>query len=400
MKFKYSARAENGVLIKGEIEAGSDSIAADLLKQKRLIPIGINKRSELLDLSYWSMKVGRVSSQDVTAFTRQLATMITAGLPITDALNLLKIQSGRNMSVVVAGILSDVQGGVSLSESLSKFPRVFSRVYVALIKAGESAGVVETVLMRLADNLEKQREFRGKVVGAMIYPAIVVVGMIVVTVMTVLLVVPKLTSLYADFNADLPIPTKILIAISQFSVSYWWLILFGLFGLVIGVGRYLKTAGGREKYDSLIYKIPVWGTQVREVMLVELTRTLALLVGAGVSVVDALDIVADAVGNVVVEKDVKKISRQVEKGFPVSISFSESQSFPLIVGQMMAVGEETGKMDDVLMRVSHYFEMESEQKVKALTTAIEPLIIMVLAGGVGFLMYAVIMPIYTITNKI
>ncbi|OGC92548.1 hypothetical protein A2899_01860 [Candidatus Amesbacteria bacterium RIFCSPLOWO2_01_FULL_49_25] len=400
MKFKYSARAENGVLIKGEIEAGSDSIAADLLKQKRLIPIGINKRSELLDLSYWSMKVGRVSSQDVTAFTRQLATMITAGLPITDALNLLKIQSGRNMSVVVAGILSDVQGGVSLSESLSKFPRVFSRVYVALIKAGESAGVVETVLMRLADNLEKQREFRGKVVGAMIYPAIVVVGMIVVTVMTVLLVVPKLTSLYADFNADLPIPTKILIAISQFSVSYWWLILFGLFGLVIGVGRYLKTAGGREKYDSLIYKIPVWGTLVREVMLVELTRTLALLVGAGVSVVDALDIVADAVGNVVVEKDVKKISRQVEKGFPVSISFSESQSFPLIVGQMMAVGEETGKMDDVLMRVSHYFEMESEQKVKALTTAIEPLIIMVLAGGVGFLMYAVIMPIYTITNKI
>lgn len=304
------------------------------------------------------------------------------------------------MSVVVAGILSDVQGGVSLSESLSKFPRVFSRVYVALIKAGESAGVVETVLMRLADNLEKQREFRGKVVGAMIYPAIVVVGMIVVTVMTVLLVVPKLTSLYADFNADLPIPTKILIAISQFSVSYWWLILFGLFGLVIGVGRYLKTAGGREKYDSLIYKIPVWGTLVREVMLVELTRTLALLVGAGVSVVDALDIVADAVGNVVVEKDVKKISRQVEKGFPVSISFSESQSFPLIVGQMMAVGEETGKMDDVLMRVSHYFEMESEQKVKALTTAIEPLIIMVLAGGVGFLMYAVIMPIYTITNKI
>ena len=267
MKFKYSARAENGVLIKGEIEAGSDSIAADLLKQKRLIPIGINKRSELLDLSYWSMKVGRVSSQDVTAFTRQLATMITAGLPITDALNLLKIQSGRNMSVVVAGILSDVQGGVSLSESLSKFPRVFSRVYVALIKAGESAGVVETVLMRLADNLEKQREFRGKVVGAMIYPAIVVVGMIVVTVMTVLLVVPKLTSLYADFNADLPIPTKILIAISQFSVSYWWLILFGLFGLVIGVGRYLKTAGGREKYDSLIYKIPVWGTLVREVML-------------------------------------------------------------------------------------------------------------------------------------
>ena len=400
MKFKYSARAENGVLIKGEIEAGSDSIAADLLKQKRLIPIGINKRSELLDLSYWSMKVGRVSSQDVTAFTRQLATMITAGLPITDALNLLKIQSGRNMSVVVAGILSDVQGGVSLSESLSKFPRVFSRVYVALIKAGESAGVVETVLMRLADNLEKQREFRGKVVGAMIYPAIVVVGMIVVTVMTVLLVVPKLTSLYADFNADLPIPTKILIAISQFSVSYWWLILFGLFGLVIGVGRYLKTAGGREKYDSLIYKIPVWGTLVREVMLVELTRTLALLVGAGVSVVDALDIVADAVGNVVVEKDVKKISRQVEKGFPVSISFSESQSFPLIVGQMMAVGEETGKMHDVLMRVSHYFEMESEQKVKALTTAIEPLIIMVLAGGVGFLMYAVIMPIYTITNKI
>ena len=173
-----------------------------------------------------------------------------------------------------------------------------------------------------------------------------------------------------------------------------------LFGAVVGVTAFLRTPGGREFKDKLLYKIPVWGALGRQVMVAETTRTLGLLVSAGVSIVESLNIVAETAGNVIVERDLRRVSRQVEKGFPVSICFTESPIFPPIVGQMIAVGEETGKMDEVLTRMSAYFEAESSEKVKGLTTAIEPLIIMVLAVGVGFLMYAVVMPLYSITNEI
>ena len=301
---------------------------------------------------------------------------------------------------MVASLLADVQGGVSLSGAMSKHPTVFSKVYVALIKAGEAAGVMETIMNRLADTLEKGREFRAKVVGAMIYPIIILIGMVAVMIIMVVVVIPKLTALYKDFGAELPFATQVLISISEFTLNYWWLAIMMLFGAVVGVTAFLRTPGGREFKDKLLYKIPVWGALGRQVMVAETTRTLGLLVSAGVSIVESLNIVAETAGNVIVERDLRRVSRQVEKGFPVSICFTESPIFPPIVGQMIAVGEETGKMDEVLTRMSAYFEAESSEKVKGLTTAIEPLIIMVLAVGVGFLMYAVVMPLYSITNEI
>jgi type II secretory pathway component PulF len=256
------------------------------------------------------------------------------------------------------------------------------------------------VLTRLADSQEKTREFRGKVTGAMIYPAIISIGMIVVMIIMMVVVVPKLTSLYQDFNAELPLATRILMGISNIFLHYWWAVIIVAGGVIFAVVSYLRTAAGKRTRDKLIFSIPIWGMLSKQIMLTELTRTLALLVSAGVPIVEDLDIVAAVVGNIIIEEDVRRVARQVEKGFPVSIAFSESPFFPPIVGQMIAVGEETGKMDEVLDKLSYYFESESDLKVKGLTTAIEPLIIMVLAVGVGFLMYAVIMPIYDITNKI
>ena len=399
MKFRYKARDAMGRLVRGEGEAPSPTGIAELLRQKKQMPITISRYSplELGSIVGWKKGVG---AGEVSAFTRQLSTMVTAGLPITDALNLLRVQSSTTLSAVVSAVMTDVQGGVSLAEAMSKHPQVFSRVYVALVKAGEAAGVMEKVMSRLADTLDKGREFRGKVMGAMIYPAIVLVGMVVVMIIMIVVVIPKLTALYQDFGATLPLATRILMGISGFVLNFWWLALAMIGGIVISVRAYLKTPAGKSQRDALLYKLPIWGTLARQVMLTELTRTLALLVSAGVAVVEALEIVAGAVGNVGVEADVRRIARQVEKGFPLSIAFSESDMFPPIVGQMVAVGEETGKMDDVLDRLSQYFESESDLRVKGLTTAIEPLIIMVLAVGVGFLMYAVIMPIYDITNKI
>ncbi|KKT76853.1 MAG: Type II secretion system protein [Microgenomates group bacterium GW2011_GWB1_44_8] len=392
MRFRYVAKDPSGKTIKGTVDAQDSKSAAGVLRDKKMLTINLVEDKGLLDMGDFSLKFGGVSVSDMANFTRQLSTMITAGLPLTDALSLLRLQSGPKLSPVVSAILLDVQSGVSLSEAMGKHPQAFSKVFVSLVKAGEAAGVVETILNRLADNLEKSRE-------AMIYPVIVLLGMVGVMMVMMVVVVPKLTEVYKQFNADLPVATKTVIAISDFMVNYWFIVIILMGGLVAGGVAYLKTPVGKRWWDDLLYKIPIVGPLSKQVMMTELTRTLALLVGAGVSVVEALNIVADALGNVVIESEIKLIAKRVEKGFPISISFSESGHFPPIAGQMIAVGEETGKLDDVLTKLSSYFESESEQKVKGLTAAIEPLIIILLGIGVGFLIFAIILPIYDITNK-
>jgi type II secretory pathway component PulF len=400
MKIRYTAKDFNGKTVKGIVEAGSLKAAAGLLKEQSLIPITVLEEKKGVGLEAINAMLGRVTDSDITTFTRQLSTMITAGLPLTDALNLLKAQSSTAFSNIIGAVLLDVQSGISLSVALAKHPKVFGKVYIALVKAGEAAGVMEKVLNRLADTAERGREFKGKVVGAMIYPVIILVGMVAVMLMMVVMVIPKMKDLYADFGEELPFATKMILAVSDFTINYWWVLLAGTAGLVFLVRSALTSKTGQEIWGRWIFKLPVMGPLVRQTVLSEFTRTSALLLSAGVSVVESLRIVSESVGNVVVEKDIRRIANQVEKGFPVSISFSESEIFPPIIGQMVAVGEETGKLDDVLEKISHYFESESEQKIKGLTTAIEPIILMVMAVGIGFLLYAIIMPIYGITNKV
>lgn len=397
MKVRYTARDNTGRSVKGTVESSTLKAAAGMVREQGLVPLSL---TEVKTSSGFMTSMKGVGAADLMSFTRQLSTMITAGLPLTDALNLLKVQSAPALSAVIASVVTDVQAGVALSTAMDKHPKVFSKVYVALVKAGEAAGVMEKILNRLAETSEKSREFKGKVVGAMIYPIIIMLGMIGVMILMVVVVIPKMKDLYADFGSELPIATKILLAISDNFVKFWWLILLLVVGLVFSVRSFLATEKGRLFWGRNMFKIPVMGSLLVQTLLTEFTRTTALLLAAGVSVVEALRIVADTSGNLMVERDVKRIANQVEKGFPVSISFSESEFFPPVFGQMIAVGEETGKLDEVLEKLSHYFETESEQKVKGLTTAIEPIILMVMAVGVGFLMYAIIMPIYQITDEI
>ena len=401
MRFKYTAKNSLGQTQRGMVEAANQTGAVALIREQKMVPMDLRAvGTGKFGLPSIGGVMGGVSASDVANFTRQLSTMITAGLPLTDALNLLKIQSSPQMAPAVSAILSDVQGGVALSAAMAKHPKGFSKVYVALIKAGEAAGIMEKIMLRLAENSEKSREFKGKVVGAMIYPIIILVGMVLVTAIMMIVVIPKLTALYADFGSELPIATKMVIAMSDFSVKYWWILGIATAAVFFGVRWFISTDSGRYKWDSMTYKLPVAGSLTRQVMLTEMTRTLGMLVGAGVSVVEGLNIVADAMGSVVVKKELQRVAKQVEKGFPVSIAFSESDIFPPLIGQMVAVGEETGKLDDVMAKLSVYFELESSEKIKGLTTAIEPLILIVLAVGVGFLMYAIIIPIYQITNEI
>jgi type IV pilus assembly protein PilC len=398
-RFNYKAKDRAGKLVVGEVEAASINDAARLIRGKELYVLAITQKIDS-PLAFIRRFKEKITTGDVTTFTRQLSTMINAGLPITEALLILRSQTKGQMQKIVAQILADVEAGESFSNSLSRHPKIFSQTYIALVKSGEVGGVMDTVLLRLSDTLEKQQEFKSKVKGALIYPLIVAVGMVGVSIVMMIFVIPRITSLYGDFNAELPLPTKILIGISNFFINFWYIAL-----LLLGIGLYVfklyrATPEGRRATDALIFKIPIFGDLQRQVILTELTRTLSLMVGSGVSILDALNITSEVVGNTVISDAMKDAAKQVERGFPIAYSFGRHpEAFPFILSQMVAVGEETGKMDEVLTKISRIFEVESDERVKGLTAAIEPLVMVLLGVGVAFLIIAIILPIYNLTNS-
>lgn len=397
ISFAYKAKTATGETTIGEVQAPTRELAVELLRRRKLFVISI-KATTLSIFSRLAKKFRRAGLDDIVAFTRQLATMSASGLPLTDALRILKTQSNQSMSDVISDVLENVEGGSSLADSLAKHKNIFSQVYVALVRAGESAGVLDNILNRLAVNLEKQKAFIGKVKGAMIYPVIVIIAMVVVGMVMMIFVVPKLTQMYQTFNVQLPLPTKILMGASDWLIKYWILV-FGLFGLAAaGFSAWVKTPAGRTKFELAVFRIPVMGKLQKQIALTEITRTIGLLVGAGISIIEALKITAAAVKNSIYQNALLTAASQVEKGMPLSVPMAQNPHFPPILSQMVNVGEETGRIDDVLTKLSLYFETESEQAVSALTAAIEPLIMICLGIGVGFLVIAVILPIYNLTS--
>ena len=401
-RYRYKAKNRNGEVVAGEVEASSALLAAKLVRQKGLVVFSLIPLSQNpLDLI--AKLRDRITFGDLTVFTRQLATMINAGLPLTEALLILRSQSKASLQKVVGQVLADVEGGLALSSAMAKHPKIFTASYVALVRSGELGGLLDEVLVRLADNMEKEQEFRGKVRGALIYPAIIVVGMFIVGFIMMIFVIPRLLSLYTEFGAriELPLPTRVLIFVSGILTKFWPIFLILAGAAVYGYQVYRKTPKGRRKTDELLFKIPIWGELQRQVVLTELTRTMSLMVGAGVSILEGLTISAEVVSNTVMSDALKDVAKQVEKGFPVAYSFAKHpEAFPFLLSQMISVGEETGKMDEVLSKVSHIFEVESDQKVKALTSAIEPVIMIFLGVGVGFLVVEIILPIYNLTTQL
>lgn len=398
-RFTFKAKDEKGSLLKGEVEAPNADAAAKLVRKRGLVVIEIVPKGQFM-LPFSGLQ-NRIGGADLANFTRQMSTMVNSGLPLTEALIILRQGSKPALSAVVSQILADVQQGQSLSSSMEKHPKIFSKAYIALIRAGETGGVLDTVLSRLADDLEKQEEFKGKVKGALVYPVIIIVGMFIVGFIMMAFVIPKLTSLYTQFDAELPLSTKILIFVSGSFEKFWVLYLFIIFACVYAFRMYKNTPTGAKKLDELALKIPVMGKLQQVIILTDLTRTLSLMAGSGVSIIEGLTITATSINNRVVSEALMDVARSVEKGFPLAYSFAKHpEAFPFLLSQMIAVGEETGKIDEVLGKVSHVFEVESEQQVKALTVALEPTILILLGIGVAFLIIAIILPIYNLTTKI
>jgi len=401
MKFVYKARDWSGKLIKGEADFHDKKEVLESIKSSGLVPIYVEEEKNNLINEINKNFFSKVKLKQISVFTRQLSTMMNSGLPLTDALSLLKNQMNRGtlMYEILDYTLSAVQGGQSLSSGLEKYKKVFSEAYIASVDAGERAGVLDEVMEKLADNLEKQNDFEGKVKGAMIYPAIVVVGMVVVVIVMMVFVLPKLLSMYSDFGADMPTATKILISISNFFGKFWIFIP----AVVMGFLSFLKVGEKNKKIkmkiDEFKLKIPVMGELTKKNILATSIRTLSMLLSAGIPLVEALKIVANVAENEVYLNAFFKISERVQKGFSIANSFEETGVFPIIVNQMVATGEATGRLDSVLLKVSDYFSSEAEQSVKSLTSAIEPLIMILLGLGVGFLVIAVVMPIYNLTSQ-
>jgi len=398
-KFAFRAKDWRGKTIKGVVEAKDRKEAVSLLKKRDLIVVSLVLQKKSFFSRLVSVLLRRVTLDQVAGFTRRLATMISAGLPLTDALELAKRQNKGRMQEIIEEALAKVEGGKSLGKALEKERRVFGDVYIASIKAGEEGGVLEKVLLRLAENLEKKREFLGKVKGAMIYPAIIIIGMIAVTFIMMVFVIPKMTSLYQEFGSELPMATRILVNIANLVSHNVWLFPLLIITAFVVFSLVNKSKEGRQKIDELKLKMPIIGPLIEATLLTEITRTLATLLGTGVPLVDSLKVVADAAGNEIFRQGLERAADGVEKGLPLSEALSDNPAFPLIISQMIATGEKTGKLDEILLNVSRYFETESEQKVKGLTSAIEPLIMIVLGVGVGFLVIAIILPIYNLTSQ-
>ncbi len=398
-RFLFKAKTDNNQQIKGVIEAVDFNNAKRLLIERGYHIIELKERRSRVHLL---KKLGlrhKVRYNDIVNFTRQLSTMLSAGLSLADALEILQTQSSSALSQVIHQVLSDVQGGVTFGQALSHHPKVFDRVYISLIRSGEAAGSLDKVLSRLADDLEKKREFNSKIRGALVYPAIVILAMIMVAMVMIMVVIPKLSVLYESFNSQLPMSTQILIGISHIMTDYWWLMLLSIIGFINFLAWFKKTPFGGYWLDKLVINLPVWGKLQKEVILTNFAYTLSMLLEAGVPMLVSLAIATETSNNRVYQSSIKAVTDQVEKGIPMSAAMEIDEVFPMIVSQMVGIGEETGELDTVLARLAHFFEVEAEQKVKNLTTAIEPLIMIVLGVGVGFLVISIIMPIYNLTSQ-
>jgi type IV pilus assembly protein PilC len=396
--FRYKAKNEHGETVSGKVEANNESQAAALLRSRQLLVISVRTSSDIGFSAIQQLFTG-VNKDEIVNLTRQLATMITAGLPLTDGLRILEAQSKPSIQKMISGIIREIENGSTFAKALQKYPDDFSRVYIQLVRAGEAGGVLDNVLERLADNLEKEKEFRSKTKGALIYPVIVVLAMLVVGAIMMIFVIPKLTEMYEDFGADLPIATQILIDISNFFVNFWWLMIIAIIGGFFAFQSWVKTKAGRRSYDEFMLKLPVFGELRQKIILTEFARTMSLLLSAGVSLLEALQIVTDAIDNVVYRDALEDAAQQVEKGVTLAQSIGAYDVFPPILSQMMLVGEQTGKLDDVLLKLSRYFQSETEQAIKNMTTALEPMIMIVLGVGVGMMVIAIIMPIYNLTSQ-
>jgi type IV pilus assembly protein PilC len=396
--FEYTAKNDKGESVKGLVEAETESAAAKLLTSQKLTPLHIEVRSQ--GSGALARFTDRIKSKDKVLFTRQLSTLINAGLPLTQSLRTVSEQTNsKHFAVVINQVIASVEGGTSFSESLAKHPKVFSDVYIALVAAGESSGTLDKALERIANQLEKDADMISKVRGALVYPIIVTLVIVAVVVFLLTTVVPQIELLYNDFKKELPILTAILIFIAKFILKFWWLVLLVTAGAIFFLVRWMKTKSGGEVLDRFKTKIPLFGGMFTMLYMARFCRAGQTLMASGVPMLEMLRITARAVDNSVLERAIGRAAEKVKGGKPLSGALAAEQSFVPLVPQMIKIGEQSGSIDQMMDKAATYYENELDVRIKTISTAIEPILMVLLAIVVGGIVLAILLPVYNLASE-
>jgi type IV pilus assembly protein PilC len=396
-KYTYVGMASNGKQVKGEIQAGSKNEVVSLLRKKKVRPISIKAKQINFSLSFGSS----IKLEEISRFTRQLAAMTSAGLPLVQCLDILGSQTeNKSLAQKIQQISSDIQVGSTLADSLSRHPQTFNSLYCNMVAAGEASGNLDGVLNRIAEYQEKADALRRKIKGAMTYPAIVTIIAIVVTGIMLTFIVPTFAQMFVDLGGTLPLPTRIVMAISDFFRHYLIFIIVATAGLVIGYVFYNRTENGRYNIDSIKLNMPILGDLVRKSSISRFSQTLSTLLTSGVTILEALSITAKTAGNKVLEKGLFRTLERISGGLSIAEPLKDTGVFPPMVIQMIAVGEKTGDLSGMLSKISDFYKEEVDAAVDALTSIIEPIMILVLGVVIGGLVIAMYMPIFNMIGVI
>ncbi len=397
--YTYKAKDAKGQVISGSLEAETVNAVISRLQAMGYFPVSVESQSDRKDIAAVVTKklARRVSINDLATFNRQLADLLSSGIPLVRALGIIQNQTTNETLVEIIGqVAQDVAGGDSLAGALAKHPKVFSKLYVAMVRSGEAGGMLDVVLSRLADFSETEAEVRAKIKAALAYPVVMILAGVGAVTILMTVVMPKILKIYGELNQTLPLPTQMLIAISDGLRNYWPFILAGIAAAILGLWRILTTPDGKRAFDRLIVKIPLLGPMIIKREIANFARTLGSLLHNGVSILPALEIVHEVLTNTVVADEVAKIPEHVTQGEGVAGPLKKSKVFPPVVTNMIAIGEETGRLDEVLLKVARSYELEVERAVKTLTSLIEPLIILGMGIIVGFIVIAMLLPIFSI----
>ncbi|MDR0957365.1 MAG: type II secretion system F family protein [Candidatus Nomurabacteria bacterium] len=394
--FKYTARdTATNKIVHSTVQASSEAEAAKLLMAQNIVPTEMSVVNGKGGISFGS----RVPTKARVIFTRQLATMINAGLPLSQSLSTVRDQTAnKNLKNIITEIANSVSGGAALGDSFAKYPKVFNQVYIALVRAGEASGTLDKSLERLADQQEHDADMLSKIRGAMVYPAIVLAVIVGVIIFMLVTLVPQVEMLYSDMGKELPLQTQILNWVANFVINYWYIVILVIIGLVFLLKWWIQTESGRKTWDTIKLNMPLFSSLFRKMYMARFTRTSETLLAAGVPMLEVLRISADSVNNVVVKEAIIRAARKVKNGKPLSEGLTGEDYILPFVPQMIKIGETSGGIDAMMGKVADFYEKEVDNAIKSISTLIEPILMVCMAFMIGFIVLAVLLPIYEIAG--
>jgi len=397
--FMWKGKSPNGEILSGEYAAETKEDLIGYLRKRKIIITSVREKSKEFNVTMpWEK---RVSVKDLGVFTRQFATMINAGLPMVQCLDILSAQTEKPFfRQSISTVMTDVEGGSTLGESLARHPKIFSKLFVNMIEAGEAGGILDLILNRLAVYLEKADQLQRKIKSAMTYPMVVCFVALGATLFMLMFIIPTFARMFSDFGGELPMPTKIVMGLSDFLRDYWYVLFGAIVGVVIFFQRFYKSNVGKTKIDGLLLKIPVLGMVLRKGAVARFTRTLGTLISSGVPILNGLEITAKTSGNKVIEDAIFETKESISQGNTISDPLKKSGVFPPMVTQMIGVGEQTGALDEMLEKIANFYDDEVDTAVDSLTAVIEPAMIVVMGGIVGGMLIAMYLPMFKLINVV